>query len=302
MNAGIGLVNSLQEEKDLIEEAFWVNYNFDSAALAALSPDVFQQGIAIVDASGYRRKYLWDFFNAHYSCPLKEKVGILASDGDNGKWLCGVRSLLRRPGCVVYSVGSNGDVSFEQGILNRTECTVHVFDPTLTPHQKAAVDSVPGLHLHEYGLGDKDGWVSTGGDKSMTLGKKFDGFHVKSLPTIMKELGHNWIDVLKIDIEGAEWEVLDSILLDPEVAPFTQLQVEFHNWNDGKRPVTFMKSILQRMITKDLRVFSVEPNTWWRNNGYDFMEYSFLQVNHDGDVVTGRSKSEAAFTRRLLRS
>lgn len=35
-------------------------------------------------------------------------------DGDNGKWLCGVRSLLQRPGCIVYSVGSNGDVSFEQ--------------------------------------------------------------------------------------------------------------------------------------------------------------------------------------------
>eukprot|EP00884_Botryococcus_braunii_P022683 jgi/Botrbrau1/9099/Bobra.0305s0006.1 len=157
--------------------------------------------------------------------------------------------------------------------------------------------------MHEYGLGDKDGWVSTGGDKSMTLGKNFDGFHVKSLPTIMKELGHNWIDVLKIDIEGAEWEVLDSILLDPEVAPFTQLQVEFHNWNDGKRPLPFMKSILQRMISKNLRVFNVEPNTWWRNNGYDFMEYSFLQVNHDGDIVTGRSKAEAASSpiRRLLR-
>lgn len=81
-----------------------------------------------------------------------------------------------------------------QGILNRTECTIHVFDPTLTPHQKAVVDSVPGLILHEYGLGDKDGWVSTGGDKSMTLGKNFDGFHVKSLPTIMKVLPYDCLE------------------------------------------------------------------------------------------------------------
>jgi Methyltransferase domain len=35
-------------------------------------------------------------------------------DGDNGKWVCGVRTLLQRPGCIVYSVGSNGDVSFER--------------------------------------------------------------------------------------------------------------------------------------------------------------------------------------------
>lgn len=54
-----------------------MNYNFDASGLAALAPDVFQQSVAIVDAHGYRRKYLWDFFNAHYSCPLKEKVGIL---------------------------------------------------------------------------------------------------------------------------------------------------------------------------------------------------------------------------------
>lgn len=75
-----------------------------------------------------------------------------------------------------------------QGLLNLTKCAVHVFDPTLTAHQKAAVQAVFGIHLHEYGLGDKDGWVDTGGDKSMTLGKNFDGFHVKSLPTIMKVL------------------------------------------------------------------------------------------------------------------
>lgn len=41
----------------------------------------------------------------------------------------------------------------------------------------------------------------------------------------MQELGHDWVDVLKIDIEGAEWEVLDSILRTPGIAPFTQLQV-----------------------------------------------------------------------------
>lgn len=73
-----------------------------------------------------------------------------------------------------------------QGLLNLTKCTIHVFDPTLTAHQKAAVQAVVGVHLHEYGLGDKDGWVDTGGDKSMTLGKEFNGFHVKTLSTIMK--------------------------------------------------------------------------------------------------------------------
>ena len=48
-----------------------------------------------------------------------------------------------------------------------------------------------------------------------------------SLPTIATKLGHQKIDLLKMDIEGAEYEVLDG-LLDSPVKP-TQLLVEFHH-------------------------------------------------------------------------
>lgn len=54
-------------------------------------------------------------------------------------------------------------------------------------------------------------------------------------------------------------EALEAVL---QSELYSWLQVEYHNWNDGKRPIPFMKSVLQRMITKDLRVFSVEPNIW----------------------------------------
>lgn len=61
-----------------IEDAFWQNYRFDAEALAALPAETFKDSLIIKDSIGYRRKYLWDFFNPHYSCPLKEKIGILA--------------------------------------------------------------------------------------------------------------------------------------------------------------------------------------------------------------------------------
>ncbi len=48
---------------------------------------------------------VWDYFLPAYNCHLKEKVGIVPAEGDNGKWLCGVRTLLQRPGCLVYSFG-----------------------------------------------------------------------------------------------------------------------------------------------------------------------------------------------------
>ncbi len=48
-----------------------------------------------------------------------------------------------------------------------------------------------------------------------------------SLATITEKLGHDRIDLLKMDIEGAEYEVLEG-LLDSPVLP-TQLLVEFHH-------------------------------------------------------------------------
>ena len=70
----------------------------------------------------------WDYFMPVYNCPLKEKIGIAPRLGDNGKWLCGVRTLLQKDNCVVYSFGSNGETSFEQDLLSKTGCEIHIFD------------------------------------------------------------------------------------------------------------------------------------------------------------------------------
>ena len=50
------------------------------------------------------------------------QVGIKHGQGDNGKWVCGLRTLLKRSPCIVYSFGSNGETSFEQDILRATKC------------------------------------------------------------------------------------------------------------------------------------------------------------------------------------
>ena len=49
-----------------------------------------------------------------------------------------------------------------------------------------------------------------------------------TLETIMDELGHAWVDVLKVDIEGFEWGVLEGLVGADEPLPFTQLQARSH--------------------------------------------------------------------------
>ena len=44
----------------------------------------------------------------------------------------------------------------------------------------------------------------------------------------MAELGHAWVSVLKIDVEGSEWGALAGLLRREGPLPFTQMQVGGH--------------------------------------------------------------------------
>ncbi len=57
---------------------------------------------------GSLRAIVQDYFQATNACPMKQKLGKERRTGDHGKWICGVKTLLQKPGCIVYSVGSNG--------------------------------------------------------------------------------------------------------------------------------------------------------------------------------------------------
>lgn len=50
---------------------------------------------------------------------------------------------------------------------------------------------------------------------------------VKKLKTMMYELGHNKIDILKMDIEGAEYQVIEDMIVS-KIYP-TQILVKFHH-------------------------------------------------------------------------
>jgi len=151
----------------------------------------------------YPHLMVWDLFTPEYNCPdHKSRMGKI---GDGGKWVCGQHTLLQQAGCVVYSIGSAGETSFEQEVLARTLCTLHAFDPTLTAQQAKEVAAVVGdRNFHSVGLGVDDGRLGT--------------MPTKKLSTIMKDLGHEWVDVLKMDIEGGEWQVLKGLLAQGPIA------------------------------------------------------------------------------------
>lgn len=69
---------------------------------------------------------------------------------------------------------------------------------------------------------------------------------MKSLSDIVKELGHERIDIVKIDIEGSEYSVIDSILSAP--VEIDQILIEIHErfFQDGKEKTSKLLNTLNK--------------------------------------------------------
>ena len=140
---------------------------------------------------------------------------------------------------VVYSAGVGEDITFDLALVERFGVTVHAFDPT--PRSIAwvnAQDLPREFRMHGYGFAAYDGVAHFTPPRnpknvSHTILEAPDRKQppieapMRRLATAMRELGHGHIDLLKLDIEGAEFEVIEDLLRSG--IPVHQLVVEFHH-------------------------------------------------------------------------
>lgn len=140
---------------------------------------------------------------------------------------------------VVYSFGVGMNVTFDVALIKRFGSTVHAFDPTpLSIEWVKGQDLPKGFVMHEYGIADFDGDVTCDPSEGLRYGSdahlerlskasRLVTVPVKKLETIMQQLGHDHIDLLKMDVEGSEYSVIED-LVRSTVRP-GQLLVEFHH-------------------------------------------------------------------------
>lgn len=179
-----------------------------------------------------------------------------------GGWVIPGRYLNKDSVC--YCAGAGEDVSFDAGIAAKYNCNVYIFDPTprarlhfdtlrertingeKMPINNSAVEfyelsplTLQKVHFFDTGIWDKDTVMkfyapqnpSHVSHSTLNIFKSDIFFEAKvdRLSNIIKNLGHQKIDLLKLDIEGAEYKVIDSIIndgLDVKI-----LCVEFDEFN-----------------------------------------------------------------------
>ena len=180
---------------------------------------------------------------------LKRSVGIeprLSLDVEIemdsvGDW--SVVSKVLKPGDIVYAMGICDDIDFEKKLSRRYQSRVYAFDPTPYSVNWIAKQKLPtDFHFYPWAASGKDGRFQLYPriDKHGKASKVMFTFHTEALDrddgvevealrldSMMRRLGHDKIDLLKMDVEGAEYDVLQG-LLQSEIRP-KMILVEFHH-------------------------------------------------------------------------
>ena len=187
---------------------------------------------------------------------------------------------------IVYSGGVGEDMSFDISLQSKYNCNIFLIDPTKRAFehfqdvkgyyekqtefsgdiQKDYIDCIshlnPNLRKMNYldvGLWNEktelkfykqnnDKYVSQSLVPSM-FGSDYDTVRVNTIQNIMKENNHSKIDLLKLDIEGAEVEVVDK-MLDDGIHP-RYVMIEFDLLLKKKDPENKTKKLIERMMRRE---------------------------------------------------
>ena len=179
---------------------------------------------------------------------------------------------------TVYGFGVGEDISFDLAMIQRFGTTVHAFDPTPKSMKWIKSQVLPTQFVfHNVGLAEYDGVARFVLPRADFASYRISGqeqtgadaveCNVQRLSTIMRELGHAQLDVLKMDIEGAEYAALTDIIQSKILA--TQLLVEFHHAPGDRPSLEKTRACVRMLQDAGYRIFHISSTG---------LEYSFLHA------------------------
>ena len=210
---------------------------------------------------------------------------------------------------MIYSFGSCQNDHFERRVhdLTQGKCRVDVFDPHSKP--------IGGKHVtayHSLGLTGPSGVPPRAASRLIKWGDRIIG-NGATLEEIMTGLEHKSVDVLKVDIEGSEFNAFYDLNWSSLPAKVGQILIEIHpkRIKDFEPPegkdveggqMILKYDRLQRNLEKHgYRMFSMEPAA---STDTSQVELSFIHKDWTphGWVLPSSSSSSAAAAGALRRA
>ena len=159
--------------------------------------------------------------------------------------------------------------NFSHNIYKKYKCTIYAFEPLKNNFDKMAknLSSFPKIICVNSALSNFDGetYISSLGASSSLFDRNEGGvsskISVKSFSTFVKEENLEIIDLVKMNIEGSEYELLDEIIESGCINKIKYLQIQFHNFvNDAPRK---RKDIRNKLKLTHINKFNY-PYIWER--------------------------------------
>lgn len=213
-------------------------------------------------------KEAYDNFEPEWNCEDEVRFGLkTVSGGDGPKFACSPHVLASTEGCIVYSIGSNYDFSFEYAV-NRIapKCEIHTFDGTLNLTKRALPKQLKEKNIHFHN------WNVVSDCHSEELAKL--EFPSRCVSDILHTLHHQYktITWLKVDCEGCEYTVIPNFV--EHYIKIDQIMVEFHGTNAQK-----VANLFSSLHSVGMMIFHKERNHWGCA-GYKCVEYSLISSSY----------------------
>ena len=138
-----------------------------------------------------------------------------------GGWM--IPTAVVQSGWTCYGIGAGGDVSYDLELVRRYQARLRIVEPVeeFVEQARAATGGVDDVIVCHAALASADGTLrmqrtSHPGSRSVSASGLYDGSGYidvpsRSLRSLMAENGDETIDLLKLDVEGSEYELLEQL-------------------------------------------------------------------------------------------
>jgi FkbM family methyltransferase len=148
--------------------------------------------------------------------------------------------------------------NFAEQISNKFKCTIHIFEPMVkyAAHIAHRCKDNNKVFVHPVGVGGKSEdiiiYIPDGADEatmhpgnSNIAGK--EEIKVIDIVDVFKDLEIDHFDLMKLNIEGAEFDLLDRLIAKKLHKKVTDIQIQFHKIDENSEE---RRSKLQKKLSK----------------------------------------------------
>ena len=138
----------------------------------------------------------------------------------------------RTPHSLVYDVGGyKGE--WATPLFKKYQCQIKVFEPVkrFIDGLEAMFKDNTSITIYPFGLGGNDRTEKIGVDwEASSIFKPGDNLEKIKIRDVAKVMGKDEVDLIKINIEGGEYELLNRLADTGQIKQIKNIQVQFHDF------------------------------------------------------------------------